>query len=679
MKTIPISVSMPGSSQRIFHQSAILLAILALALLPACTQSRQAREHVAKGNVWAAQHQFANAENEYRQAIVIDPKLADAYFQLGIIESQQDSPTAAVKLFSKAVDLDPRNIEAHLRLGNLLVSSAQFEEARRQAEAALSIDGASSSAHRLIGQIELHRMMYAPAEQELKQAIDLAPQDPQAYEDLGLTQLLDAEYGAAEKSFQKAVEVKPDDPHTYINLSGFYKAENNPSRAEQVLRDGMAKNPKAVELPIALASLYTEQGRMPDAKRLLDQIEAPATVFADGRRAVAQFYLDNGDAASALDRFRALSQQNPSQPEPARKVAECYLQLSRWQDARDSIDQFTKAQSASQDDPAFRVLRARADLGALRLRDAASELQSVMKDWPDPSAYYYLAQVDLQQEDRAAAEQALNQSVTVQPGYLPGLLGIGNIHLQQNDATGALQYAGEVIATSFWLADAHMLAGSAYQLRGDLDQAQRAFEVAVGLNPRSPEAELRLAQVLTQRGGSSNPDAEEAYEKTLALAPDNAAALNGLAALLAKEGKTKQASARIEKQIAKNPKAYPLQVAKAEFCAAQKDWSCAERSYQQTLALNPYYVNGYLALAHIYAATNRPQEMIREYEAARTKFPEYLPTYLLLGQVYEYVGDWKDAEQTYQAALNVDPNQSQALTNLSRLRADHPASDAKTP
>ncbi len=654
------------------------LVVATLAMLPACYRSPRAKEHVEKGNRYAAKNQFAEAESEYRQAIAIDPKLGDAYFHLGLLDLQQDSPTAAAKAFSRAVDLDPKNLEARLRLGNLLVAAAQYEEARRQAEAILSQDGGNGGAHRLIGQIDLHRMWYVAAEGELKQAINLAPHDPQAYEDLGLTQLLDAEYGAAEKSFQAAVEVKPEEPQTYVNLADFYRAENASNRAEQVLHEGMEKNPKAVELPIALAGLYAEQGRFPDARRMLDQVESRGSAFADGRRAVAEFYLANGDAASALERFSALAQEYPSEPVPARKVAECYLQLGRWQDARDWIDQFNKVQYASKDDPAFRVLRARADLGALRLRDAAAELQNLLKDWPDPAAYYYLAQVELRQEDLAAAQQALAQAVAVQPGYLPALLGLGSIRLQQNDGNGALQYASQVIATSFWLADAHMIAGGAYLLRGDLDQAQRAFELAVGLNPRSPEAQERLGRVLSLRGSNNNDDAEKAYESSLALDPDYAPALNGLAEILLKQGKVKQAKARIEKQIEIHPKAYQLQVARAEFCVAQKDWSCAERSYQQTLALNPYYVNGYLALAHIYAATNRPQEMIREYEAARVKFPDYLPTYILLAQVYEYIGDWSHAQQTYQATLNVDPNSSRALVNLARLYADHggPLADA---
>jgi tetratricopeptide (TPR) repeat protein len=178
-----------------------------------------------------------------------------------------------------------------------------------------------------------------------------------------------------------------------------------------------------------------------------------------------------------------------------------------------------------------------------------------------------------------------------------------------------------------------------------------------------------LGKVLSLRGNYA--DAEKAYETSLALAPDYAPALSGLAEILVKQGKSKQASARIDRQTAAQPKASQLLVAKAEFCISQKDWACGERSYKQALALNPYYVNGYLALAHIYAATNRPQDMIQQYETARSKFPDYLPTYVLLGQVYAYVGDVSRAQQAYQDALRVDPDFYLAQMNLARLLADH--------
>jgi tetratricopeptide (TPR) repeat protein len=649
-------------------RNASLVGLLAamLAVLPACRSSARTRAHVEKGNEYFAQKQFSSAESEYRQAIQINPDFAPAYYRLGLLQIRQEHPTAAGQSLARAVDLDPKNLDARLQLGNQLVASTQYSGARQQAQAVLQQDGKNAGAYRLLGQVALRQRQFIDAENELKQAISLDPHEPQTYEVLGLAQLLDAEYGAAEKSFQTAVEIKPDDPQTWIDLAEFYKGQNAPDRAEQILRQGIVRDPKAVELPVALAGLYLEHKRLADAKHLLDQVEADENNYPDGRRGVASFYLENGDAASALDRFRALVSKNESDQAAARKVAECYLQLARWNDADQWLDQHDKEHK----DPDSRLLRARGDLGALRLRDAAAELESLVKDSPDlPAVYFYLAQVDTAQEQPAQAQEALSDALRVQPGYLPALLGLGNISLQQNDANSALAYASRVIVTSFWLADAHVLAGSSYLLLGDQDQAQRAFELAAGLNPRSPAAEERLGYVLGIRGNYA--DAEKAYESSLAIAPDYAPALSGLAGILEKEGKSKQASARIDRQIAVQPGAFQLYVAKAEFCIAQKDWACAEHSYEKTLALNPYYVNGYLALAHVYAATDRPQGMIQAYEAARTKFPEYLPTYVLLAQVYEYVGDIDRARQTYQDALKVDGNSYQSMSNLARLYANH--------
>jgi tetratricopeptide (TPR) repeat protein len=650
------------------NRASYVLAFLAvmLAAMPGCRSSARAKEHVEKGNQYFAKKQFSSAENEYRQAIQINPDFADSYYRLGLLQIQQEYPAAASQSLSHAVDLDPKNLDARLHLGDLHVSSTQYAEARQQAEAVLQQDGKNAGAHRLLGQVALHQMQYIAAENELKQAIILDAHDPQTYEVLGLAQLLDAENGAAEKSFQTAIDVRPDDPQTYINLANFYKGQNAPDRAEEVLRQGMVRDSRAVELPVALAGLYVERNRVPDAKHLLDQLEADENNYPEGRHAVAVFYLDNGDAASALERFRSLVTKQANDQTDAKKVAECYLQLGRWQDANQWIDQ----RDSDHKDAEFRLLRARSYLGAFRLREAAAELESLIKDSPDlPAVYFYLAQVDSAQEQSQQAQQALTEALRVQPGYLPALLGLGNISLQQNNASSALAYASQVIATSFWVAEAHVIAGSSYLQQGDLNQAQRAFELASGLNPRSPAAQERLGRVLGMRGNYA--DAEKAYESSLAIAPDYAPALSGLAEIFSKEGKTKQANARMDRQIEAQPKAFQLYVAKAEFCIAQKDWTCAEHNYRQTLTLNPYYVNGYLALAHVYAATNRPQGMIEEYEAARSKFPEYLPTYILLAQVYEYVGNIDRARQIYQDALKADPSSYQSMSNLARLYADH--------
>jgi len=72
-------------------------------------------------------------------------------------------------------------------------------------------------------------------------------------------------------------------------------------------------------------------------------------------------------------------------------------------------------------------------------------------------------------------------------------------------------------------------------------------------------------------------------------------------------GRRSRRGTRIDRQIAAQPRGLPVVCRKKpKACIAQKEWTCAEHTYQQVLGLNPYYVNAYLALAHIYAATNRP-------------------------------------------------------------------------
>jgi hypothetical protein len=49
--------------------------------------------------------------------------------------------------------------------------------------------------------------------------------------------------------------------------------------------------------------------------------------------------------------------------------------------------------------------------------------------------------VYVRQEEPGAAQQAFNQALRVQPGYLPAILGFGNISLQHDEANVALNYA----------------------------------------------------------------------------------------------------------------------------------------------------------------------------------------------------------------------------------------------
>ena len=645
-----------------------ILVFLALIMGVGCSRNPAVlkQQFLERGDSYFKDKHFSEAVIEYKKALRVDSAFGDAYYRLGLALLQQGQWSGAAESFSRAAQFSPDNLDARLRLGGILVAADQYDDARTQLDEVLKRDPQNGSAHLQLGQIQLRQKKYPEAILEFEQARQRAPQDPVPYTNLGLARLLNGNFDGAEKDYQKAVELSPKDTQNAVNLANFYRSRRLPARAEQVLRQSMAENPKAIELPLAMANLYVYQGRIADAKRLLDQTEGKSADYPDAQVKVADFYFLHNDASSALDRYLALAQKHSSDKSLVESIVQCHLQLGRWPEAERWIDKQDKRDK----DPAFQLLRARAYIGAQRLRDAVSELQGIIQKEPGNTlAHFYLAQADLQRGELEAAKAALVDALRVQPGYASAMLGLGDIGLQQNDSHIALQYADQVIAQSYWNVDAHLLAGNAYVLRNNPTAALKEFQIAAALNANSPAAQERIGRVLSAEGKFG--DAEKAYENALNADPGSALALGGLAESLVAQGQADRARARIEEQVERHPGVHQLQLIKGEFCLNYSDWECSERSFKKALELNSYDATAYMALARVYAATNRIDEVVRQYETARQKFPEFLPTYIQLGRVHEARGDFDRAKQAYLDALQINQNYAPALNNLAWLDCEH--------
>ena len=82
----------------------------------------------------------SKAAELYRKAIEEGDCVADAYCNLGIIESQQANTTKAFDCFTTSLKHDPRHSEAHYNLGNLYFDANDFRLAQMHYEMAVEVD-----------------------------------------------------------------------------------------------------------------------------------------------------------------------------------------------------------------------------------------------------------------------------------------------------------------------------------------------------------------------------------------------------------------------------------------------------------------------------------------------------------------------------------------------------------
>ena len=76
----------------------------------------------SRGRALYEKADYVRAGLEFKNALQIDPKYADAYFMLGQVALKQGDPRGAYSNLSKAVTLDPGNVQARLLLGRILLA-----------------------------------------------------------------------------------------------------------------------------------------------------------------------------------------------------------------------------------------------------------------------------------------------------------------------------------------------------------------------------------------------------------------------------------------------------------------------------------------------------------------------------------------------------------------------------
>jgi tetratricopeptide (TPR) repeat protein len=82
----------------------------------------------------------SGAEKAYRRAILEGDFVADAYCNLGIIESKAGKVSKAFDSFTKSLEHSPRHFEAHYNLGNLYFEGDNIRLARMHYELAIEIN-----------------------------------------------------------------------------------------------------------------------------------------------------------------------------------------------------------------------------------------------------------------------------------------------------------------------------------------------------------------------------------------------------------------------------------------------------------------------------------------------------------------------------------------------------------
>ncbi|MBZ5676674.1 MAG: tetratricopeptide repeat protein [Acidobacteriia bacterium] len=178
------------------------------------------------------------------------PKDARKAYEKGLNATKKSKPDQAEQEFRKAVQIYPKYAEAWLELGKILEKKEHYPEAREAYASALAADSKFVYPYQQLYQMAVREQNWKDVVDKTDQLLHLDPYEfPVAYYFNALAHLQMKEYDAAEKSAQRAVDAdrKQSNPKTHYLLGAIQIQKQDWTKAAENFRAYLKAAPNATD------------------------------------------------------------------------------------------------------------------------------------------------------------------------------------------------------------------------------------------------------------------------------------------------------------------------------------------------------------------------------------------------------------------------------------------------
>ena len=263
--------------------------------------------HFQLAYVYTALKRSDEARAEYERTIVLDPKMPEAYLNLGMLLLDKQEYGAAVSPLRKAVELLPAQSRPRYLLGVAQDRSGDPAGAVQSFEAVLNLDPNDLSAINYLGQAALRNNKPAEAEAKFRHSLQIQSNAPLALQ--GLAQSLEAQKKPeAAAAYRDYLAVQPDDSAARARLIHLLVEQQQYDDAIVELdRTDAGKLPSLESLKLR-ADIQIGQKKFDDAISTLQRAIAIAPNDPQLLGGLGRIYMQKRDFPSAEKELKAALQ-----------------------------------------------------------------------------------------------------------------------------------------------------------------------------------------------------------------------------------------------------------------------------------------------------------------------------------------------------------------------------------
>ncbi|WP_430009722.1 tetratricopeptide repeat protein [Methylophaga lonarensis] len=681
----------------------LLASLLAVALAGCGSAEDSASGFVESGNNFLEAGNIERARVQYRNALQIDPRLAEPYYRLALIDEKSQNWRGMYANLTTAEALNPDYPEVIVKLGQMYLLSDDLEEAMKRADRVLEQNPDNVEAITLKASVYLKQENFGSATREIDRALALAPGDMNVQmlqvnlfklrgdreNALSILDVMIADnpdamplfvqkltileemrrYEAMLGVYNQMAELHPDErwiAESKARLLNTTLNRHDDARAE--LADFVARNPQDTQAKLLHVGLI----RTVDAQAGLDMlgqyIEAePGNT--ELRFARVEGMLADGKTQEVINDLQTLIEREGTSEMGLRarsSLANIRAQQGDFAAAMTLIDEVLAASSG---DEAALITRAKLHLQAQRIDDAVTDLRLAIRNNPDSDeALVLLAQSYLLSGSQQLADETFRRALTANPRNQTAALAVSATLAQSADYERAEQILLTAMQNNVNPLELLQALAQLRLLREDWDGAERAFDQLKASGAESLQLHVLMGQMY--EGIQNYESAITEYQSALKINPSAVIAIQGVVNSYLAMGQRTELTTFLDSFLRENPDQIGAYGVKANLQRDDQEFEQAKQTVKTGLQRRSDWVPGYSLLALLEMDTGDRAAAIKVYQQGLEAVPGDTTLTMQLASAYYAESEYDKARDLYEQVLQVNPQVEAVINNLAVMLLD---------
>ncbi|MFK5985332.1 MAG: tetratricopeptide repeat protein [Pseudomonadota bacterium] len=594
----------------------LITVFVFIGLLVACGGADERKvKYLEKGKTYLADKNYDKARVEIKNVLQIDPKFAEAYYLMGLLEEEKKELAKSLSNYKKAIELDPKYTLAKIKLARIYVIAGTddfIKKANKLLDEVKQGNPDNSEAQLILATIEYKTGSKGKATSDLENVIKADISLTEGISLLSSIYLANDEEKKAIDLLIKGVESNSESISLRISLARILAKNKNYTGAEKYLKQAISIEPEKYSLQVALSSFYATTNQLDKAETILRKAIEQDDEDTQRYLVLVEMLASRVSIQKGEDELKLAIKNKPDLYELKFAQIKFYKKTGKREEAKNILKQI--------------------------ISDKSYDVEGV-------NARNLLAKYLLEEGDKQGARTYVNDVISEYPNDSDALLITSKLALADLDAIVAINGMRTVVKNDPKNTEASLLLAQAYELNKESLLAENELKKAIEANPINDQTHANYARYLTSKGRVI--EAVTVIDKALAYFKDSYDLMDIKLKIVASQGKETEVLELMDMMEQTNTNKPQINIIKGQYYLSKGEIHKAIEEFEKAYTKSRDKYKPLKLIVQAYLINKQPDNAFDRLQQRLDKDPEDAMANLLSGQIYQLLKKYKDAQAKF--------------------------------